>query len=97
MLVAGIDVVADRAVRDYSFHWTEADQQEPFAMLTRPQSIVLSERFARRHGLQPGEPLHLHTSCGVYSARRERPKRSVGTLRLWTSPPHRCYSTAWAV
>lgn len=34
-------------------------------MLTRPQSIVLSERFARRHGLQSGEALHLYTSQGT--------------------------------
>lgn len=65
LLVAGIDVVADRAVRDYTFRWTDTDQQEPFAILTRPQSLVLSERFARRHGLQLGAPLHLYTSQGA--------------------------------
>jgi putative ABC transport system permease protein len=65
MLVAGIDVVADRAVRDYTFRWTEGEQQDPFAMLTTPQSIVLSERFAQRYNLQPGTPIHLYTSQGT--------------------------------
>jgi putative ABC transport system permease protein len=65
LLVAGIDVVADRAVRDYTFRWADTDQQDPFAILTQPQSIVLSERFARRHGLQLGAPLHLYTSQGT--------------------------------
>jgi putative ABC transport system permease protein len=65
MLVAGIDVVADRAVRDYSFRWTAGDRQDPFAMLTKPQSIVLSERFAQRHGLDIGSPVHIYTSQGT--------------------------------
>jgi putative ABC transport system permease protein len=65
LLVAGIDVVADRAVRDYTFRWTAGDHQDPFAMLTQPQSIVLSERFARRHGLSIGMPVHIYTSQGA--------------------------------
>src|SRR5262245_8982656 len=51
VLVAGIDVVSDRAGREYTFRWAEVDRQEPFAILTQPQSIVLSERFASHHGL----------------------------------------------
>jgi putative ABC transport system permease protein len=65
LLVAGIDVVADRAVRDYTFRWTEGDQQDPFAMLTKPQSIVLNERFARRYGLNIGGAVHVYTSQGT--------------------------------
>jgi putative ABC transport system permease protein len=65
LLIAGIDVVADRAVRDYSFSWTQEDGQEPLAILTQPQSIVLNERFARRHGLRLGMPVHIYTSQGV--------------------------------
>lgn len=65
MLVAGIDVVADRAVRNYTFRWTAGDRQDPFAMLTKPQSIVLSEPFAQRHGLAIGSPVHIYTSQGT--------------------------------
>lgn len=64
LLIAGIDLVADRAVRDYSFRWLEGEQQDPFAMLTQPQSIILNERFARRHRLQIGQSIHLATSQG---------------------------------
>ncbi len=65
LLVAGIDVVADRAVRDYVFRWTAGDQQDPFAILTQPQAIVLNERFAQRYGLQVGSPLDIYTSQGT--------------------------------
>ena len=65
MLVAGVDIVADRTVREYAFRWTEEDRQDPFAILTQPQSIVLSERFASRHGLRVGMPVHLYTSQGM--------------------------------
>ncbi|MGQ4807810.1 hypothetical protein NKDENANG_01170 [Candidatus Entotheonellaceae bacterium PAL068K] len=65
LLVAGIDVIADRAVRDYTFRWTEADRRDPFAILTQPQSIILNERFAWSYGLQLGAPVHLHTSQGT--------------------------------
>ena len=34
-------------------------------MLTTPQSIVLSERFAQRHDLRLGAPIHLYTSQGT--------------------------------
>ena len=65
LLVAGIDLVADRAVRDYTFRWTEGEAEDPFAMLTQPRSIVLNERFARRYGLQLGATVHLNTSQGT--------------------------------
>lgn len=65
LLVAGIDLVADRAVRDYSFRWTQGDRQDPLAILTQPDSIVLSERFAQRYGLSLGAPLSIHTSHGT--------------------------------
>ena len=68
LLVAGIDVVSDRVVRDYTFQWTEGDKQDPFAILTQPQAVVLSERFAQRYGFGLGsavQSLHLpgHTAA----------------------------------
>ena len=30
LLVAGIDVVSDRAVRDYTFQWTEGTSRSPW-------------------------------------------------------------------
>jgi putative ABC transport system permease protein len=66
LLVAGIDVIADRAVRDYTFRWTKGDRRgDPLAILTKPRSIVLSERFARRYGLRLGAPIHIYTSQGT--------------------------------
>lgn len=65
LLVAGIDVVADRAVRDYAFRWITSDQQDPLAILTQPQAIVLSERFAQRYGLQVGTSIEIYTSQGL--------------------------------
>lgn len=65
LLVAGIDVVSDRAVRDYTFQWSAGDQQDPLAILTQPQALVLSERFAQRYGITLGMRLHLYTSQGT--------------------------------
>jgi len=69
LLVAGIDVVSDRAVRDYTFSDSgsglAAERPDPFAMLTKPGSIVLSERFAQRHGIDIGASLHIYTSQGT--------------------------------
>lgn len=65
VLVAGIDLIADRAVRDYAFRFTADDRQDPLVMLTQPQSIVLNERFATQHGIRLGSPLHLYTSQGT--------------------------------
>ena len=52
LLVAGIEVVSDRAVRDYTFQWTEGDRPAPFAILAQPPAVVLSERFAQRYGFR---------------------------------------------
>jgi len=65
LLVAGVDVVSDRAVRDYAFQWAEGDTQDPLAMLTQPQAVVVSERFARRFGLGIGATLPVYTSQGT--------------------------------
>lgn len=65
LLVAGIDVVSDRAVREYVFQWTAGSTQDPLAILTQPHAIVLSERFAQRYGLRPGATLPLYTSQGT--------------------------------
>src|SRR5215467_15265266 len=65
LMVAGIDVVSDRAVRDYTFQWSAADKQDPFAILTQPQAIVVSERFAQRYGFRLGSTLQIYTSQGT--------------------------------
>ena len=101
MLVAGIDVVADREVRDYTFRWTAGDQHDPFAMLTQPQSIVLSERFAQRHGLAARRHRYISihhkaprpSPCGACCARKGPLQPSVGTLRSWISLLPRCCSS----
>ena len=68
VLVAGIDVVSDRAVRDYTFQWTEGDKQDPFAILTQPQAVVLSERFAQRYGFRLGSAIQIYTSRAYSSS-----------------------------
>jgi putative ABC transport system permease protein len=65
LLVAGIDLVSDRAVRDYTFRWSTGEAQDPFAMLTQPQAIVVSERFAQRHSLRVGATLSIYTAQGT--------------------------------
>ena len=61
LLVAGIDVVSDRAVRDYTFHGPRGTSRTP-CHPDPPQAVVLSERFAQRYGFRLGSAdtdLHL--------------------------------------
>ena len=41
------------------------DKQEPLAILTQPQAVVLSERFAQRYGFRLGSSVQIYTSQGI--------------------------------
>lgn len=78
LLVVGVDLLADRAVRDYDFKRgprerrgaasangaDAAPQPAPLDLLVQPNAILLSERFAERYGLRVGSRLDLFTPTG---------------------------------
>lgn len=62
--VLGVDMLRDRALRRYRLLRLNADPQETgvgdfLALLSDPKAIILSETFARRHGLAIGHSLPL--------------------------------------
>lgn len=68
LLVAGIDLLSDRAVREYVVKDRDASSQtsgaDPLELLTHPDAIILSERFAHRYGINVGSPIELFTPMG---------------------------------
>jgi putative ABC transport system permease protein len=63
LLVLGVDVLSDAAFRDY--RGPTPDLAEPLRLLTDPDAILLSERYARAHGIAVGGTLRLTTPTGV--------------------------------
>jgi putative ABC transport system permease protein len=62
ILVLGVDVLADSALREY--RGPTPDVPEPLRLLTDPDAILLSARYAQAHGIAVGDPLILSTPTG---------------------------------
>jgi len=63
LLVLGVDVLADAGVREYRGPTPEL--ADPLQLLTEPDAILLTERFARAHGFTVNGTIRLHTPTGV--------------------------------
>lgn len=61
----GVDILRDRPFRDYPLlDGAQARQittQEFLSLLTDPQAIVVTDEFARRHGMEVGSPVEMVT------------------------------------
>ncbi len=62
--ILGVDVLRDRSLRDYKLLRLNSGEGEPTArefllLLTDPASIILTEKFARRHNLSIGSSISL--------------------------------------
>ena len=55
LLVLGVDMTADRGIREYDFGGSELD--DPLVFLAQPDSIMLGGDFASRNGLAMGSRL----------------------------------------
>ena len=64
VLVLGVDFWKDRLLRVYDFKVPERDLQAFVATAFRTDGIVVTRRFADRHGLVPGAPLVLDAPRG---------------------------------
>jgi putative ABC transport system permease protein len=73
LLVLGVDMTADRGIREYDFGGSELD--DPLVFLAQPDSIMLGSDFASRNGLAMGSRLVLETVEGA------RPFTVRGLLR----------------
>jgi putative ABC transport system permease protein len=63
LLVLGVDMTAERGIRDYDFAGSALD--DPLVFLAQPDSIMLSGDFASRNGLAMGSRLVLETVEGA--------------------------------
>ncbi|TWT78373.1 ABC transporter permease YtrF precursor [Posidoniimonas polymericola] len=61
--VLGVDILDDFDLRDYDVLRTAAGDtrsaRETLGLLNDPRSIILTEKFLRRHGLRVGDPIRL--------------------------------------
>ena len=60
--VLGVDILRDRPFRDYNlmeFGGRSPTPQQFLELLIDPKAIVLTEKFARRHGLKTGDEVEL--------------------------------------
>jgi putative ABC transport system permease protein len=73
LLVLGVDMTADRGIREYDLGGSELD--DPLVFLAQPDSIMLGGDFASRNGLAMGSRLVLETVEGA------RPFTVRGLLR----------------
>jgi putative ABC transport system permease protein len=64
LLVVGIDILGDQRLRDYQFDKSQTTISNPLALITQPDSILISRSFADRHRLKEGDKLPLFTSLG---------------------------------
>jgi len=63
IMVLGVDFLGDRSIRDWDFGGDEV-LDDPLVFLAQPDSICLTEEFARRHGLKLDDTLRLETGHG---------------------------------
>lgn len=62
--VLGVDILRDRSFRDYNLIRFADDARQPrpqefLALLADPSSVILTEKFARRHGLEVGSTVEI--------------------------------------
>lgn len=62
LLVLGVDVLTDPGIRDYRGPTPEL--ANPLQLLTERDAILLTERFARAHGLRVGDSIRLLAPTG---------------------------------
>lgn len=65
LLVLGVDMLGDRSLRDYDLDTGDsAEIDDPLVFLAQPDSLILSQAFAARNGIQVGAKLSLDTVDG---------------------------------
>jgi putative ABC transport system permease protein len=65
LYVYGVDFLADSSIREHEFIGGAFELESALDFIARPDSIALTESFARRLGLRAGSTIRLATSRGV--------------------------------
>ena len=79
LLVLGVDILSDGSVREYRGPTPEL--ADPLRLLTDPDAILLTEQYARAHGLKSGDPIRLVTPTGLKAVHRAWPPCRRGDAR----------------
>ena len=65
LLIVAVDMTGDRSLRDYDFEGGEEDViDDPLLFIAQPDSIILTQDFAARNGIQSGAKLTFETIEG---------------------------------
>ncbi|HXG52946.1 MAG TPA: ABC transporter permease [candidate division Zixibacteria bacterium] len=83
LYVLGVDLLTDFAVRDHPFAGADFTYERALDFIANPDSIAITESFARRFGLVRGSRLELTTSHGkaLYTVRALL--KEEGTARVF--------------
>lgn len=83
LFVYGIDFLTDFTLREHEFVGARLDLEGALDFIAQPDSIALTESFARRHGFSPGSEIVLATSEGARSYTVRALLRARGTARVF--------------
>ena len=83
LYVYGVDLFTDFAMRDHRFAGDGFAFDKALDFIASPDSIALTESFARRHGLTTGSAITLNTSRGKQSYRVRALLKEEGTARVF--------------
>jgi putative ABC transport system permease protein len=64
LMILGVDTTGDQQLRQYEFDRSKTEIADPLTYLAEPNSILLSQAFAERHGLKMGDHFPIFTSHG---------------------------------
>ena len=64
LMILGADTTGDQQLRQYEFDKSQTQIADPLTFLAQPNSILLSQAFAERHGLKIGDHFPLFTAHG---------------------------------
>src|SRR5690348_9293904 len=68
ILILGVDMTGDRSLRDYDMQSNDTDAiDDPLVFLAQPDSIIITDSFARENSLRVGAKIPMSTMDGVKS------------------------------
>ncbi|GIW92000.1 MAG: permease [Pirellulaceae bacterium] len=88
LMVLGVDLLQDQQLRQYDvWQWAGGTEKpelfQMLEMLVEPDSVVLTERFAARHGVEIGDRIRLAFGSRVVTLQVRGLLRDTGPARTW--------------
>ncbi len=83
LYIYGVDFLADSSIREHEFVGGAFEMESALDFIARPDSIALTESFARRLGLRAGSTIRLATSRGVHDYTVRALLREQGAAKVF--------------